>query len=164
MKKVLVSSCLLGKPVRYDGRGMASDNPILAKWLDEGRVVSFCPEVSGGLPTPWPAAEIQGDGGAAVLVGVAVVVDNTGIDVSKEFILGAESALELCQAEGIMLAIMSESSPSCGSTTIYDGGFTRSKILGQGVTAALLTQNGIKVFSQHSMESAEVFLNSLAEH
>jgi len=52
--KVVVSSCLLGAPVRYDGRDKKSGHPILQRWLDEGRVVSVCPEMLGGLGTPRP--------------------------------------------------------------------------------------------------------------
>ncbi|MFZ2490208.1 MAG: 2-thiouracil desulfurase family protein, partial [Thermoanaerobaculia bacterium] len=43
--KVLVSACLLGAPVRYDGRDKKSGDPILERWIEEGRVVSVCPEV-----------------------------------------------------------------------------------------------------------------------
>lgn len=50
LPKVLVSACLLGQPVRYDGR--ASGHPdLLQQWQAEGRVVPLCPEVAGGLPT-----------------------------------------------------------------------------------------------------------------
>ncbi|HGY1352439.1 TPA: 2-thiouracil desulfurase family protein, partial [Aeromonas salmonicida subsp. salmonicida] len=50
--RVLVSACLLGQPVRYDGQSKG----IVSDWLNElgaeGRTQSFCPEVAGGLPTP----------------------------------------------------------------------------------------------------------------
>ncbi|CUK15282.1 Uncharacterized conserved protein [Achromobacter ruhlandii] len=54
MQYVLVSACLLGHPVRYDGRSVPGDHAVLAGWLDAGRVVSVCPEVAGGLPIPRP--------------------------------------------------------------------------------------------------------------
>ena len=50
MEPVLVSACLLGEAVRFDGGDMRSDHAILQRWLKEGRVVSVCPEVAGGLP------------------------------------------------------------------------------------------------------------------
>ncbi|HEY9269964.1 DUF523 domain-containing protein, partial [Achromobacter sp.] len=59
MQYVLVSSCLLGNPVRYDGRSASHDNPVLAGWRDEGRVVAVCPEMAGGMPVPRPPAEIE---------------------------------------------------------------------------------------------------------
>ena len=71
--RILVSACLLGQPVRYDGRGKRGrGRDRLARWRAEGRLVPFCPEVAGGLPTPRPAAEITpGGDGAAVLAGDA---------------------------------------------------------------------------------------------
>ena len=52
------------------------------------------------------------------------------------------------------VAILTESSPSCGSGQIYDGSFTRTAVAGSGVTAALLASNGIAVFNQHRLEDA----------
>lgn len=49
MQKVLVSSCLLGNPVRYNGSHASSDSTILDKWVREGRVISFCPELAAGF-------------------------------------------------------------------------------------------------------------------
>ncbi len=60
--RVLVSACLLGQPVRYDGQSKG----IVSDWLSElgaeGRALAFCPEVAGGLPTPRP---LQNDGASA---------------------------------------------------------------------------------------------------
>ncbi|WP_405602660.1 MULTISPECIES: 2-thiouracil desulfurase family protein [unclassified Pseudoalteromonas] len=52
MEKILVSSCLLGQPVRYDGRGHAILHPQLNLWQKQNRLIVFCPEVAGGLPIP----------------------------------------------------------------------------------------------------------------
>ncbi|KAF0864879.1 2-thiouracil desulfurase family protein, partial [Pseudomonas sp. LD120] len=68
MHKILVSRCLLGHRVRYDG-GASGPFDQLANWLQEGRVVALCPEVAGGLPTPRAAAEIPGGQGLQVLEG-----------------------------------------------------------------------------------------------
>ncbi|HLB31624.1 MAG TPA: hypothetical protein VJN91_08850 [Gammaproteobacteria bacterium] len=38
MKFVLVSSCLLGAPVRFDGSGKPCASDILQRWLREGRL------------------------------------------------------------------------------------------------------------------------------
>ena len=51
MEKILVSRCLLGHRVRYDG-GAHGPFDLLERWQAEGRVVALCPEVAGGLPTP----------------------------------------------------------------------------------------------------------------
>ena len=50
-----------------------------------------------------------------------------------------------------MPAFLAENSPSCGSSTIYDGSFTGITIPGTGVTAALLEKNGVKVFNQQAL-------------
>ena len=76
LEHVLVSACLLGSPVRYDGSHKRSTSDVLPRWLTEGRVVAVWPEVAGGLPVPRPPTEIAGGaGGAAVLAGLARVVD-----------------------------------------------------------------------------------------
>ncbi|MGY3902605.1 DUF523 domain-containing protein [Aeromonas lusitana] len=139
--KVLVSACLLGQPVRYDGQSKG----IISDWLNalgaEGRTLAFCPEVAGGLPTPRPPAERQGER----------VVTASGLDVTTEFDRGAELALQLCQAQGIRFALLKEGSPSCGSGRIYDGRFEGTSMAGEGKTTALLRRHGIRVFSEDQL-------------
>lgn len=154
MNKLLVSACLLGDPVRYDGKSKALDNQGLATLIRQERVIGFCPEVSGGLAIPREVAEIQGGDGDAVIEDLARVKTRTGMDVTQAFLRGARQALALCQQHRIRVAILTESSPSCGSAQIYDGSFSRSSIPGVGVTTALLRQHGVKVFSQHQVDAA----------
>jgi uncharacterized protein YbbK (DUF523 family) len=162
MQHVLVSSCLLGAPVRYNGEHKRSDSAILARWVAEGRVVAVCPEMAGGLPVPRPAAEIaSGASGAAVLAGKAKVIDVRGNDLSAAFVAGARDTLLQAQALGIRVAVLKEGSPSCGSGYIYDGSFSGSKLNGHGVTAALLQSAGLRVFSEAQLAEAEAFLLSL---
>ena len=141
MHKVLVSSCLLGQPVRYDGQSKGLTSDILIKWLQEKRVVAFCPEVAGGLPTPRPPAEINAE----------KVITSTGEDVTDEFQLGAVKALALCKAQQIKFALLKESSPSCGRNTIYDGSHKGVKVPGMGLTAEQLVQAGVQVFSEEQL-------------
>lgn len=161
MKFVLVSSCLLGKPVRYNGTHKLAENEVLARWLNEGRVVSVCPELAGGMPVPRPPAEIIGGGGMQVFSGLVRVVDAEGNDVSRAFIAGSVQTLEQAKLKGIRVAVLKEDSPSCGSGSIYDGTFTSKRIQGQGVTAALLESEGIRVFSETQFAQAEAYLRSL---
>ena len=154
MSKLLISACLLGDPVRYDGRAKGLRHPGLARLIAQDRVIGFCPEVAGGLPVPRPAAEIRAGDGDRVIAGEARVVTGSGDDVSKSFLAGARQALALCREHGIRVAVLTESSPSCGSSSIYDGSFTRRLIDGSGVTAALLRQQGISVFCQHQLDAA----------
>lgn len=162
MEAILVSSCLLGNPVRYDGAGKRCDHALLQGWIAQGRVVPFCPEVAGGLPTPRPPAEIRGgSGGASVLAGQSAVIEAGGNDVSAEFIDGARQALALAQRKHIRIAILKEGSPSCGSTYIYDGSFGGQTLAGAGVTADLLREAGIAVFSEDQLAEAATYLAQL---
>jgi uncharacterized protein YbbK (DUF523 family) len=45
-----------------------------------------------------------------------------------------------------------DGSPSCGSGLIYDGSFSGGKHPGNGVTAALLKQAGIEVYSDREID------------
>ncbi|MEA2162035.1 MAG: hypothetical protein QOK37_162 [Thermoanaerobaculia bacterium] len=164
MEKILVSACLLGEPVRHNGAHKRSDDQILQRWIREGRVVAVCPEIAGGLPVPRPAAEIaSGVDGTRVLSGEAIVVDDNGRDVSHHFVIGANVALQAARAHNIRIAILKEGSPSCGSGYTYDGTFTSTRVPGNlGVTAALLKQHGIQVFSELQLAEAEECLENLA--
>lgn len=152
MEKILISSCLLGQPDRYNGRPVDFHSSWIDQWQREQRVVSFCPELAAGMLTPRPSAEIQGGDGAAVLNGSAHVIEQSGGDVTAVYRCGAQLALQLCQQQGIKLALLNESSPTCGSHTIYDGHFRGQKVAGVGVTVALLQQHGIVVFSQYEID------------
>lgn len=156
---ILVSACLLGNRVRYDGRALPIASERLRRWQSEGRLLAFCPEVAGGLPVPRPRSEIMGGDGNSVLSGHATVAAHDGTDNTAAFINGAKRALSDCQAHGIQIAVLSESSPSCGSSTIHDGHFLGNKISGMGVTTALLRKHGIHVFSQHETDKLAAFLN-----
>lgn len=162
MQKVLISSCLLGDPVRYNGRHAKVENSIVEKWIEEGRVVSVCPEVSGGLGIPRPPAEIIGTGGFAVLDTFAVVLDNRGNDLTRQFVKGAQEVLQLAQTLGVQVAVLKDGSPSCGRTYISNGQFRGLKKRGEvGVTAALLQRNGIAVFSEYQIVEAQLRLTDL---
>jgi uncharacterized protein YbbK (DUF523 family) len=157
MQKILVSRCLLGHRVRYDG-GASGPFDQLQQWLDEGRVVPLCPEVAGGLPTPRAAAEIPGGQGSDVLEGLAAVITAEGEDVSAQFLSGAKQALELVQKHGIRIAVLKANSPSCGNLLTYDGTFSGVKVSGEGVTAALLKRHGVLVFSELELAEAAAAL------
>ncbi len=160
MDKILVSRCLLGHRVRYDG-GASGPFDLLEQWIAEGRVVLLCPEVAGGLPTPRAAAEIPGGQGAEVLDGVAAVITTDGEDVSAQFLDGARQALELVQKHGIRVAVLKANRPSCGSVLTYDGTFSGVKVSGEGVTAALLKRHGVQVFSELELPQAAEALAQL---
>jgi len=160
MQKILVSRCLLGHRVRYDG-GAHGPFALLQRWQAEGRVVALCPEVAGGLPTPRPAAEIASGQGAQVLDGRLSVRTINGEDVTAAFVAGAEQALALVRQHGIRLALLKARSPSCGNRENYDGSFSGVKVAGEGVTAAALRRAGVQVFSEEELPAAEAALRVL---
>jgi uncharacterized protein YbbK (DUF523 family) len=151
MIKVVVSACLLGSPVRYNGRDKKSSHPVLQRWMDEGRVVSVCPEMLGGLGTPRPPAEIKGDR----------VMTNEGRDVTAAFEKGARDAAQQASTNAVRVAILKEGSPSCGSSYVYDGTFTSTRLPGAGVTTALLRERGIAVFSEEQLDAADEYVAAL---
>lgn len=149
-EKLLISACLLGDPVRYDGKSKPITELNWIKQLEQqGRLFVICPEVAGGLPTPRPPAEKVGN----------KVLTESDVDVTDAFHTGAELALKTCQQHGIRYALLKAKSPSCGNKEIYDGSFANKLTEGMGVTAELLTQNGIRVFSELEIEQIKAILN-----
>jgi uncharacterized protein YbbK (DUF523 family) len=149
MRKILVSQCLCGgEPVRYDGKLKSETNPLFLKWKEEGRFVTVCPEVFGGLPVPRAEAQRRGD--------KVVTIDER--DVTAEYTAGAEEAVRLALEHDVVCAILKAKSPSCGNEQIYDGTFTRTLIDGEGVAAEMLRKAGIKVFSEKQLEEAREYI------
>nr|WP_300307905.1 DUF523 domain-containing protein [Halomonas sp.] len=159
--RILVSACLLGDPVRYDAGHKRLLDERLVRWRKEGRLVPVCPEVAAGLPTPRPAAEILCGSGADVLAGRAHLVTQDGDDPTDAFRKGAQLALAIAQRHHCRLALLTEGSPSCGSSTIYDGSLQGVKRPGEGVTTALLRAHGITVYSPGQLDELTQHLERL---
>jgi uncharacterized protein YbbK (DUF523 family) len=138
--KVLISACLLGENVRYDG----GNNLIYHDRLKELDLIACCPEVDGGLPTPRIPSEVYHDS----------VFNQEGKEVTSYFKKGANIALDLVRKHDIKVAIMKAKSPSCGNEMIYDGTFSKTLVKGKGFTVALLEKEGVKVFNEHQLEEA----------
>lgn len=140
MEKILVSACLLGDKVRYDGRG--NYHPNIKYILENFDVIPFCPEVEGGLSTPRIPSEIIND----------EVINKEGRNVTRQFSLGADKALTVVKYFNIKTAILKENSPSCGVHNIYNGKFQNKLIEGQGITTRALIEHGVKVISENEIE------------
>jgi len=161
--KVLVSSCLLGEDVRYDGNNSSiamgssftfSQKEIFMDILCDNEIYSFCPEVSGGLGTPRLPAEIVST------TKPFKVETNNEDDVTIPFLIGAKNALDICKDDDIKVALLKSKSPSCGNIEIYDGTFSNTLVEGQGLTARLLDENGIKVFNETQLEDLKKFIET----
>ena len=138
--KIIVSACLLGYNVKYDGKNNLNED--LIEFLKDYEVISICPEVMGGLSIPRDPSEIKGD----------LVISNKGNDVTSNYLSGAYQALQLVGISNITKAVLKDGSPSCGSTYIYDGTFTKNIINGMGITAELLKENNIIIYNENEIE------------
>ena len=141
MERILISACLVGDNVKYNGGNNKS--PLIDRLLEKYELIPFCPEVEGGLKTPRSPSEIK-DG---------QVVNQEGQDVTFAFEKGAELAFNICLFLKIKKVILKETSPSCGSKQIYDGSFSHKVIPGMGITARYLKEKGIEVYSENDIES-----------
>ena len=140
MEKILISACLVGENCKYNGGNNL--NPKIDALLEKYDLIPFCPEEQGDLPTPRNPSEIKGD---------RVLLDN-GKDVTENFARGAKKALMLALYLKIKIAILKERSPSCGTHQVHDGSFSNTLIDGMGITAQLLKENGIKVYSEDEID------------
>lgn len=145
---ILVSSCLAGLKVRYNGSHSLDQE--IKKLVEEGKAIIACPEILGGLQTPREPAEIVGGDGDDVLDGKAKVIEKSGKDVTELYMKGAYATLEKAKIMNVTKVVLKENSPSCGSSMIYNGEFKGHKIVGNGVTAALLKRNNIQVLSEET--------------
>ena len=127
----LVSASLVGLCTRYDGKTKA--NPGFLAEIINTTYIPVCPEQLGGLPTPREPADIVGGDGRDVLAGTARVLTKSGIDLTAEYIRGAQQVLQIARLQNISMAFLKARSPSCA---------VHGKI---GVTAALLQSAGIEV-------------------
>lgn len=140
-EKILISACLLGVPCRYDGKSKPCE--ALESLCEKYEWVPVCPEVLGGLPTPRLPCEIASDR----------VIRSDGADCTEPYRNGAKAALQIALDSGCKKAILKEKSPSCGKKSRYDGTFSKKLIFQSGITAKLLTEHNIEVFSEDELDS-----------
>ena len=81
-----------------------------------------------------------------------MVITKDGRNVTAEYVLGAEKALDLAKRHGCKTAVLKEKSPSCGCGKIYDGTFSGRLINGIGVTAQILKEAGIDVIGESGIK------------
>jgi uncharacterized protein YbbK (DUF523 family) len=142
-KKLLVSACLAG--INCTFRKKNNLNKKIKGFVDTGIAIALCPEVFAGLGAPRENIELVGGDGNDVLDGKARAVTKGGRDVTDSVIKGSEKILNLMHIYNIKEAVLKANSPTCGTGQIYDGTFSQSLRHGDGVLAALLKRNGIKV-------------------
>ena len=144
MVRIAISACLLGEACRWDGASKPHDAVLKLVTQPGVEVIPLCPEVTGGLPTPRPASEIQP---------TRRVTTSEGADVTEAFLLGAQRCFRQAEEGRVAFAVLKEGSPSCGSTQIHDGTFSGVRIGGEGITAELFRQHDIVVISEVQLQT-----------
>jgi len=147
---IVVSSCLAGMEVRYNGTHCLHTK--IQQLIQEKKAVAVCPELLGGFQIPREPAEVIGGDGYDVLEGNAKVMEKGGKEVTGLYIKGAYKTWEIVSELQASIVVLKENSPSCGSRMIYNGEFRNKRIKGVGVTTALLQKKGIQVFTENELE------------
>jgi len=136
---ILVSSCLVGLGCRFDGTDKKTD--AVLKYLEGKSWMPVCPEQMGGLSTPRQPAEIRRDR----------IMTKDGVDVTAQFVRGADEVARLARLTGADEAILKSRSPSCGCKKIYDGTFSGTLIDGDGLTTRALKKMNVNVRSEEDL-------------
>lgn len=138
--KLIVSACLLGENCKYNGENNYCKEA--AQLADKFHLIPICPECFGGLPIPRVPSEVVGD----------KVLSKDGKDLTAYFKDGAEKSLYIANENNCCYAVLKERSPSCGYRKVYDGTFTGTVIDGNGITADLFYENGIRIFGESQIK------------
>jgi uncharacterized protein YbgA (DUF1722 family)/uncharacterized protein YbbK (DUF523 family) len=134
--RILVSACLLGEKVRYDG-GHKRDSFLIETLGPFVEWIRICPEVDCGLPVPREAMRLVGDPKNPRLV-----TNKSGIDHTDRVERWAKSRLEELSGLDLCGYICKKDSPSSG--------MERVKVYGAGGGAPARTGTG--VFTRRFME------------
>ncbi len=131
--KILVSACLLGRNCKYNGGN--NRNPQVLDFLQGHEIIAVCPEVAAGMGIPRTPVEIV-DG---------VVRDAQGNSYDPQLRQAVAKILEEIRPLEIDCAVLQSRSPTCGVNQIYDGTFSRTRVVGSGVLAQALKDAGYRV-------------------
>lgn len=160
--KILVSACLVGAKVRYDGRHAWCGDQSFLQWMSEGRLLIFCPEVFSELTIPRDPMELELKMISTYSPSQQIrVINKNGVDFSQQFMKGVQRAVDLVKQNCIKVAVLKEYSPSCGVTRVYDGTFSGQIVNGQGVVAKALHQLGVVLFSENQISQAAEYIAEL---
>lgn len=132
---LLVSSCLLGNNVRYDGKNCKIDNIDLLE--NNFTIIPICPEFDV-LGCPRNPIEIKNN----------EVIDKDNNNYTTLIKKKIASIINLCKENDVKYALLKEKSPTCGSHFIYDGTFSRKLIQGSGLLVSELKKLHIQIFNE----------------
>jgi len=135
--KIAVSSCLLGREVRYDG-SHKKDAFITGALAECADFVPVCPEVEIGMGVPRPPIRLVGDPGRPRVLGV----DDPSMDLTAR--LETFAAVRVGALDDISGCILKKGSPSCGmeGVKVYRASGEGSPTLdGRGIFARILLES-----------------------
>ena len=143
-KKAIVSACLLGELVRYDGKTKINNAVIEA--LKEYEIIPFCPEdpVMGTPRERISVIKIDDD--------YKIVTDNSNVEVTTALRLQTQKMMEAHSDADII--VLKSKSPSCGLGTTPILNSEREEIKrGNGIAAELFSEKfSGRVFDENSLE------------
>ena len=132
---LLVSSCLLGNNVRYDGKNCKIDCINLLE--NNFTIIPICPEFDV-LGCPRNPIEINDN----------EVIDQNNNNYTILIKKKIASIINLCKENDIKYALLKEKSPTCGSHFIYDGTFSHKLIKGSGLLVKKKKKLHIQIFNE----------------
>ncbi len=141
MKNILISSCLLGENVRYDGGNCLITHSLLNKLEKKFNLISVCPELLAGMGVPRAPIEIKNN----------EIINEQGKKLTHLFDPVKDHIDALVKDKKIKIAVLKEFSPSCGSHQIYDGSFSGQIIDGEGIISKYLKELGVTVYSEKNL-------------
>jgi uncharacterized protein YbgA (DUF1722 family)/uncharacterized protein YbbK (DUF523 family) len=103
-----VSSCLLGKRVRFDG-GHKKDSYIVDALGAYFRFVPVCPEIEVGMPVPRESVRLEGESTSPRMVG-----NKTGVDWTERMSRYSRQRVRRPDLAELSGFIFKNRSPSCG--------------------------------------------------
>ena len=134
-----ISKCLCGYPCTY--RGDSNKQEQLKELDQQGKAITVCPEVLGGLSIPRDPAEFISEDPLCIQT-------IHGKDVTKEYMEGAQKALDILKKHDIEYVILKSRSPSCGLDHVYDGSFSHKLVDKDGIFVRLLKKEGYLIYTE----------------
>lgn len=145
--KILVSACLLGRSVRYDG-GHKAQAWLLDVLAKSAELVPLCPETEAGFGIPRPPMQLSGDADAPRLL----LVDDPTQDLTQPMLDWIERFL--AHLGPVDATILKARSPSCGrSVPLFSLQGEPLEQLTQGLFAGALraVQPGLLILDEEDM-------------
>ena len=133
--KIAVSSCLLGKKVRYNGDA-AEFRMLNRVWSDHLELIGVCPEVAIGMGVPRPTIRlVKGE------ERISLINPKNGDDYTDKMLEYAEVQSDFLINSGISGFVFKKGSPSCGleRVKVYRGDNAHAEKGGAGMFAKVFT-------------------------